>query len=91
MNACLNVGGSVGLSNELRDVNVLQILGLTYGATMEGGALLRLLLDRVPSAKPVCTNPHVRTSVWWDSCGDHEDGNDLYRKGREMLLKEVQG
>ena len=91
LNACVNVFGAGGLSNELRDLNVLQILGLTYGTTLPAGELMRLLFERLPTTKPVCTKAHEKNSIWWDSCGDYKSGNPHYAAGREQLMQEGLG
>ncbi len=87
LQACANVTGSGGLENEKRDMDTLQLLGLTYGSRMPGGELYRLLFDRIPSVVPICVrdNPYGadhQGSVW-GSCG----GVWSYEVGR-MLLKE---
>ena len=90
LNACVNVAGSGGLSNELRDLDLLELLGLHYGDTLPARELYLLLLDRVPLTTLVCARDNPGLSVWWDNCGarDHADaqGNANYRKGREELL-----
>ena len=83
--ACVNVSGLGGLSNDLRDLNVLQLLGLAYGSTMTAGTLYRLLLEKIPSTRATCTKVHAQTSTWWDCCGDLEDGNPSYVDGTAKL------
>jgi len=84
--ACENICGLGGLSNELRDLNTLQLLGLSYGATMKAENMFRLLFERCPTTQAVCTkNNSEKRSVWWDSCGDRESGADDYARGREEL------
>jgi hypothetical protein len=85
--ACVNVGGTGGLSNELRDLNVLQLLGLTYGSTMRAGELYKLLFERIPSSKATCTKDNARISVWGDCCSDLKDGNPSYGKGQAEFKK----
>jgi hypothetical protein len=95
LNACVNVAGSGGLSNELRDLDLLELLGLHYGDTLPARELYLLLLDRVHLTTPVCARDNPGLSVWWDNCGarDHADaqGNANYRKGREELLLLLKG
>ncbi len=92
INACVNVAGSGGLSNEKRDLDLLQKLGLTYGSTMPARELLQLLLERVPTTQAICRRDNPSPSVWWDGCGEDniEKGNASYEKGREMLLDAFQ-
>ena len=85
LNACVNVWGTGGLSNELRDLNVLQHLGLTYGTTMPAAELFRLLFERLPTTAPVCAKDNAKPSAWWDPCGDRKSGNPHYVIGRQML------
>ena len=87
LNACVNVNGSGGLSNELRDLNMLRLLGLTYGASLKAPDMFRLILERIPTTVPVCTKVSPEHSVWWDPCSAREKGSENYVKGRAMLLK----
>lgn len=91
LNACVNVAGSGGLSNEKRDLDLLQVLGLKYYTVMPGGELLRLIFDRVPSTAPICHRDNPPLSVWWDGCGESNlvQGNEGYEKGRELLQAEL--
>jgi hypothetical protein len=60
-----------GLYNEVKDLNVLQALGLTYGAVMDARRIFRLICERVPTADGVCalnTIPLPEFSVWLDGC-----------------------
>jgi hypothetical protein len=93
LNACVNVAGSGGLSNEKRDLDLLQRLGLTYESTLPGGELLLLIFDRVPSTSDLCRRDNPALSVWWDGCGvaNQDRGNEGYGRGREMLLRELRG
>ena len=89
LNACVNVLGSGGLSNQKRDLDMLQILGLSYGSTMKAGDLYRLIFERIPSTHAVCARHNDCPSVWWDACGENnrEKGNASYGKGRAMLMR----
>ncbi|NPV48269.1 MAG: hypothetical protein HPY69_15090 [Armatimonadetes bacterium] len=91
LNACVNVAGSGGLSNEKRDLDLLQLLDLTYGATLPGRELLLRIFDRVPSTQPICRRDSPRLSVWWDGCGESNrgQGNPGYARGRALLLAEL--
>jgi hypothetical protein len=88
LNACVNVKGSGGLTNQLRDLRTLQKLGLTYGATMRAKDLYRLILERIPSTLDICRFDSLTPSVWWDGCGARTTDNESYQKGREALMRE---
>lgn len=91
LNACVNVTGSGGLSNEKRDLDLLQILGLTYGSTLRARDIYRLLFERVPTTACICSRDNPSHSVWWDSCGESNrlGGNEGYRKGRAILMEQL--
>lgn len=62
-----------GLYNEVKDVNVLQALGLTYGAELGAREAYRLVFERIPTTSGVCalnTIPLPEYSVWRDGCYD---------------------
>ena len=92
LNACVNVLGSGGLSNQKRDLDTLQALGLRYGGTMKARDLYRLIFEKIPTTRQICRRENRLPSVWWDGCGENNDknagGNEQYAKGREMLKKE---
>ena len=48
LNACVNVLGSGGLSNEKRDLDMLQKLGLNFGSVMPARKLYQLIFERIP-------------------------------------------
>jgi hypothetical protein len=95
LNACVcGPISSGGLYNELKDLNLLQRLGLTYGTTMKARELFKLIFERVPSALGVCAlNNHGNppNSFWWDPCGESnvKGGNKNYEKGRKELLSSI--
>ena len=93
LNACANVLGSGGLSNEKRDLDTLQCLGLRYGSTLPAGDLYRLILEKIPSTQPICGRENVCPSVWWDGCGENNrsQGNESYTKGWALLLEKLGG
>jgi len=78
---------SAGLFNELKDLNVLQRLGLTYGTTMKAKELYNLIFEKIPVASGVCALEAdiPAYSIWRDGCGS-EDVRHNYEKGREMLM-----
>ncbi|MCX6994009.1 MAG: DUF1284 domain-containing protein [Kiritimatiellaeota bacterium] len=91
LNACVcGAIGSGGLYNEMKDLNVLQALGLTYGTTMNARALYKLIFERIPKTGGVCALDIriAQLSVWCDSCGKNPAPCPDYEKGREMLMKE---
>ncbi|MEM2885338.1 MAG: hypothetical protein QXF24_04535 [Thermoproteota archaeon] len=88
LNACGNVKGSGGGTNQLRDLRTLQKLGLTYGATLKAGELYRLIFERIPSTLDICRFESPSPSVWWDDCGARTKNNESYAKGREALMRE---
>ncbi len=89
LNACANVLGSGGLSNEKRDLDMLQILGLSFGSVMPARDLFRLIFGKIPTTQDICAREgSCASSVWWDGCGETNvtAGNPGYEKGRAELL-----
>jgi len=89
--ACVNIKGHGGLSNQLRDVRVLEKLEHQYGDIVNGRDLYRMIFERIPSTAPICgsvskgvTDP----SVWHDPDGHHSESLPEYVKGMELLKKE---
>jgi len=79
--------GSGGLYNQVKDINVLQALGLTYGTVMDAREMYRLIFERIPTASGVCVLnaiPVPDHSFWHDGCSDSTQPAG-YDKGREML------
>ncbi|MCE5240120.1 hypothetical protein LLH23_16790 [bacterium] len=91
MNACVNVAGSGGLSNEKRDLDLLRLLDLQYEDALPAREMLRLLFSRVPSTMAVCRRESPELSVWWDGCGvaNCTAGNAGYEAGRKLLMAEL--
>jgi hypothetical protein len=90
LNACVNVLGSGGLSNEKRDLDLLQLLGLQFGSVTPARELFRLIFERVPSTSLVCKREGNRCpSCWWDGCGEANvaAGNSGYAQGRRELMQ----
>jgi len=88
-NACVNVLGSGGLSNEKRDLDMLQVLGLTSGSTMKARELFGLIFGRIATTQEICRRDNPCPSVWWDPCGERnvKEGNGDYEKGRRELME----
>ena len=91
LNACVNVAGSGGLSNEKRDLDLLQRIGLTYGSTLPAREMLGLIFERVHTTMKICRRDSPSLSVWWDECGENNRtrGEERYEKGRQMLIEEL--
>ena len=90
LNACVNVKGSGGLTNQLRDLRMLQKLDLTYGATMNGRELYKLIFERIRSTVDICRFDSPDPSVWWDGCGVRTTNFENFEKGKRMLLQEFE-
>jgi hypothetical protein len=84
--SCVNVKGSGGLTNQLRDLRTLQKLGMQYGSRRKAAPLFRLIFDRIPTTLDICRLDSPVPSVWWDGCGARTVGNENYEKGMRMLL-----
>jgi hypothetical protein len=91
LNACVNVLGSGGLSNEKRDLDMLQKLGLHFGSSLPARELLRLIFERIPTTKEICGRDNAMPSVWWDPCGESnfKHGQPNYEKGRKELMEKL--
>ncbi|MBS7611378.1 hypothetical protein KEJ27_04120 [Candidatus Bathyarchaeota archaeon] len=91
LNACVNVAGHGGLSNQLRDLRVLQRLGLKYGDKMPARDLCLLIFEKIPTTKDVCALDNPKTSMWCDPCGEANltKGREEYDKGRQMLMEKL--
>ena len=87
LNACVNNKGSGGLPNQMRDLRVLQKLGLTYGSTLKAKDLYKLIFERIPGTLEICRLEHSRPSVWWSGCGAATTNSESYDKGRRMLMQ----
>ncbi len=92
LKAC--VGGAVGsggLYDEIKDLNVLQKSGLTYGTTMKAKQMYKLIFEKIPNTKGICclnNTGKTKYSIWRDGCGtSFPDGNENYIRGRKILMK----
>jgi hypothetical protein len=86
LNACVNNKGAGGLSNQMRDLRVLQKLGLVFGSVMNARALYRLLFERIPGTCAICRLDHAGASVWHTGCGTQTEDVENYEKGKALLL-----
>jgi hypothetical protein len=88
LNACVNVLGSGGLSNEKRDLDLLQKLGLEFGSTLRAAELFRRIFEQVRTTQELCQRSNPCPSVWWDGCGESnlKQGHPGYEKGRHELM-----
>jgi len=86
LSACVTHRGAGGLPNQVRDLRVLQKLGLSYGSTLKARELYTLILERIPGTLEVCRFEHPYPSVWWDPCAATPANSEGYEKGRQMLL-----
>jgi len=86
LNGCVNNKGSGGLPNELRDLRVLQKLGLTYGSRLKARDLYKLIFERIPGTLEICRLDHAKPSVWWSGCGSATADSESYDKGRKTLM-----
>jgi len=92
LNACIHVEWHGRLANQLRDLRMLQKIGLKYGASMKAKDLYKLIL-KIKTTNEICALEGVFPSVWEDGCGVNnlnwtKEGkeNEVYKKGREMLI-----
>lgn len=93
-NTCIQVKGHGGLTSQLRDLRVLQVLGLQFGQTMNARELYALIFEKIPTTNDVCTLRGAFPSVWEDICGVNNakwtsEGkpNESYTRGRALLIE----
>jgi len=86
LNACVNNKGSGGLPNQMRDLRVLQKLGLTYGSTLKARDLYQLIFGRIPGTLEICRIEQPKPSVWYTGCGSATTNSEGYDKGRKLLM-----
>lgn len=89
LNACVANKGSGGLPNQMRDLRVLQKIGLTFGSTMKARDLFRLLFERIPGTFEMCHIKHAKPSVWWTGCGSAVADSENFAKGKKLLVDKL--
>jgi hypothetical protein len=78
-------GRSVALRDQKKDLDVLQKLGLKYGDTLPARKLYKLLFERIPSTKEICSyGDGEERSREWSIC--RKPDSEQYRKAREAKL-----
>jgi hypothetical protein len=77
---------SGGLMNELKDLRILQILGLVFGDTLPAKELYTRIFTRIPTTVGSCAIEQAvpELSAWWDPC---PCGG--YERGRRELMVEM--
>ena len=93
LNSCVTGPvGTGGLYGELKDLNVLQRLGLTFDDKMKARELYKLIFEKIPTLSGVCAltnHENPKESLWWDPCGGRSDPCPNYAKGIAALKKEM--
>ena len=80
-NLCYLAHG-IGLRDEKKDLDTLQLLGLKYGDTLPAREMLALIYERIPSTRLVCAyKDGIERSLIWRIC-DNPEGSERYRQGR---------
>jgi len=79
-------GIGMSLRDELKDLDVLQRLGLTYGDVFSARELFARLYERIPSTRLICGHGDgIYRGPEWRVCGG-PDGDPRYAKARERGL-----
>ncbi len=86
INGCVNQLGSGGLPNRMRDLRMLQKLGLSFGDVRPARELFRLIFERLPGTLDICRLEPAKPSVWWDGCGAPAENSESYDKGKQQLI-----
>jgi hypothetical protein len=93
LNSCTHVWGNGELDSQLRDLNLLQQLGLQFGSTMKARDLYRLIFEKVTTSHGVpdmCLKYNTKPSVWWDECcGRLYEGAAKYDQGKRELKEKL--
>lgn len=88
LNACVHNKGAGGLSNNMRDLRVLQKLGLTYGETIKARDLYRLIFTRISGTLEICRLDHAAPSVWYTGCGSSTIDSPDFAAGKAQLIQD---
>ena len=86
---CCSMGFAMGLRNQEKDLDTLQLLGLDYGAKMPAAQLFKLLFERIKEKNDVCGYQNgVQTHQAWSICPGvgGSDGFENYRQAAENNL-----
>lgn len=86
--ACLNVKGYGGMTNQYRDVRMLQRLGMRFGDVISAREFLRLVFERAHPATFYHWNSKPG-SLWHDGQPDPDRPYSSYEKGMAKLKKEL--
>ncbi len=79
-------GVGMGLRDQKKDLDLLQVLGLKFGDVLPARRLYRLLYRRIHSTRQICGyNDGLVRGPEWTICGG-PDGNPNYAKGRQAGL-----
>jgi len=70
----------------MRDLRVLQKLGLTYGSTLKARDLYQLIFTRISGTLEICRIEHSKPSVWYTGCGSATTNRESYDRGRKLLM-----
>jgi hypothetical protein len=88
INACITGRLACGgVYNEMKDLEVMQALGLTYGTVMGAREVFRLILETIKTAHGCCALTKVDVadySVWKDACSTMPSPG-AYEQGRALL------
>ena len=95
LKCCKHVLGSGELESQLRDLNLLQKLGLKFGSTMKARELYRLIFERVATTHgipEICLKYNTLPSIWWDECAGHlyrANPQAKFEKGKRELMAKL--
>jgi len=77
------------LPNQLKDLRLLQKLGLSFGATMKGRDFFKLMFKKIKSTTEICRLDVVPSSLWYDPCAPLKTCAPNFIKGRKLLMKKL--
>ncbi|HBG25828.1 MAG TPA: hypothetical protein DDX75_01885 [Phycisphaerales bacterium] len=86
-NQCISSNG-MALRDELKDLDVLQMLGLNYGDVLTAKELFTKLYSKIISTDPICglSDNKNRIPEWGICTESSNDKNSAYVKGRSQGL-----